>query len=159
MEQNQPTQNTSLFQLNLDANNSFTLRSAASWAKVLAILGLIFGILFIAIGFLVQNAMKTNTYSGYGDMDTRGNANIIENMGTAGMVIYIFFGVLVIVGSVFALNFGNKISAALRTNDQNALRTGFGAVRNYFAYWSILMIIGLLLMIIGIAAGGSSMRM
>ena len=44
MEQNQ---NTSLFQLNLDAQNSYTLRSAASWAKVLGIVGLIMGILFV----------------------------------------------------------------------------------------------------------------
>jgi hypothetical protein len=155
----EPTPNTSLFQLNLDANNAFTLRSAASWAKVLAILGLIFGILLIAVGFLVQNAIKNNAYGGYEDSDYRSNANILENMGTAGMIVYIFFGVLVIIGSIFALSFGNKISTALRTNDQNTLRSGFGAVRNYFAYWSILMIICLLLMIIGIAAGSSSMGM
>lgn len=153
----EPTQNTSLFQLNLDANNSFTLRSAASWAKVTAILGLVFGILFIAIGFLVQNAVRNNPYSRYDDDEYRGSANILENMGTAGMVIYIFFGVLVIIGSIFALNFGNKISTALRTNDQNTLRSGFSAIRNYFAYWSILMIICLLLMIIGIAVSSGSM--
>lgn len=155
----EPTPNTSLFQLNLDANNSFTLRSAASWAKVLGILGLIFGIIFIAIGFLVQNARSTNTYGQYEDYDTGGNGTIMESMnmaGTAGMVGIILFGVLVIIGSIFSLSFGNKISAALRTNDQNTLRSGFGAIRNYFAYWSVLMIIYLLLMIILIAAGSGS---
>src|SRR5687767_13970863 len=49
-------QSPPLFQLNLDANNSYTLRSAASWAKVLGIVGIIIGILCFATGFLLQNA-------------------------------------------------------------------------------------------------------
>ena len=60
MEQNQPNPGTSLFQLNLDAGNSYTLRSAASWAKVLAITGIIIGVLFFAVGLLMQNAISNN---------------------------------------------------------------------------------------------------
>ena len=67
MEQNQPNPGTSLFQLNLDAANSYTLRSAASWAKVLGIVGIIIGILFFGIGLLVQSAISS---SGYGDVIT-----------------------------------------------------------------------------------------
>jgi hypothetical protein len=142
--------NTSLFQLNLDASNNATLRSAASWAKVLAILGLIFGILFVALAFIVQNTIKnaSSSYEGLGGY--RGNTSIIAN---AGMIVYLCFGIITIIGSIFALNFGNKISTALKTNDQNSVRTGFAGLRNYFAFWSILMIIGLLLMIISIASG------
>ncbi|MEI9909028.1 MAG: DUF5362 family protein [Bacteroidota bacterium] len=151
MEQIQPG-NTSLFQLNLDANNSYTLRSAASWAKVLGIIGIIFGILFVGIGLLVQNAVNKSPGQ-FEELGYRSNTGVMENMGTAGMVVYLCMGVITIIGSIFAFNFGGKIATALRTNDQNTLRTAFGALRNYFAYWGVLMIIGLLLMIIGIAAG------
>lgn len=150
MEQPPPMQNTSLFQLNLDAANSSTLRSAASWAKVIGILGLIFGALFLALAFLVQNALKTagGEFEGY-----RANTNLMANVG---MGAYICIGVLTIIGSIFALNFGSKITSALRTNDQFTLRSGFAGLRNYFAFWGILMIIALLLVVISIASGAAS---
>jgi hypothetical protein len=69
------------------------------------------------------------------------------------MAMYIAIGVVIIIGSIFPLMFGNKASAALRSNDANGLRSSFSSLRNYFAFWSILMIIGLLLTIIGIAGG------
>jgi hypothetical protein len=147
MEQNQPT---SLFQLNLDASNSYALRSAASWAKVLGILGIIFGVLFVIVGFMVQSALS----SGSSDLEGfryRSNASLA---GGIGMFVYICMGILTVIGSIFAINFANKISSALRTNDQDTLRGGFAGLRNYFAFWGILMIIGLLLMILGIAGGG-----
>lgn len=150
MEQNQPS-DTSLFQLNLDANNSYALRSAASWAKVLAIIGIIFGIMFIALGFLVQNAINKSPQ--FDDYEYGSGTTSKGLLGTVGMVFYMLMGAITIIGSIFALNFGGKISSALRTNDQNTLRSAFAALRNYFAYWGVLMIIGLLLMIIGIAAG------
>lgn len=151
MEQDQLS-NTSLFQLNLDANNANTLRSAASWAKVLSVIGFIFSLLFVAIGFLVQNALN-KAPGQYEELGYRGNPGMMGNLGTAGMVVYLFMGVMTFIGSVFAFNFGGKISTALKTNDQNTLHSAFAALRNYFAYWGVLMIIGLLLMIIGIAAG------
>ena len=55
MEENQ---SSSLFSLNLDAQNSYTLRGMASWAKVLGFVGLIMGILFIILGILVQQAVN-----------------------------------------------------------------------------------------------------
>ncbi|MBK5270661.1 MAG: hypothetical protein JJE22_06570 [Bacteroidia bacterium] len=152
MEQPPPIQNTSLFQLNLDANNSSTLRSAASWAKVLGILGIIFGVLFLGLAFLVQNALSSSR-GGLEGFGYQGSTGMMANFG---MGIYIGVGVLTIIGSIFALNFGNKITSALRTNDQYTLKGGFAALRNYFAFWGILMIIGLLLVIISIAGGAAS---
>ena len=67
------------------------------------------------------------------------------------MITYIVMGLILLISSIFALNFGNKITRALRTNDQMSLTAGFAGVRNYFAFWAILMIICLLLMLIGVA--------
>ncbi|MBM3417125.1 MAG: hypothetical protein FJY20_11980 [Bacteroidetes bacterium] len=131
MEQNQ---NTPLFSLNLDAQNSYTLRSMASWAKVLGVVGLIMGILCILLGILVQQAM--NQYGG--GLST----SVIGNWG---MAFYVVVGLIFIVTSIFALNAGNKINAALQANDRAALNSGFANARNYFAFWGVIIILLLLL--------------
>ncbi len=143
MEQNQ---NTSLFQLNLDAQNSYTLRSAASWAKVLGIVGLIIGGLCIVFGIIAQQVLSQGSskyYSGGSGLSTR-------SLGNAGLVVYVLMGLIFIVSSFFALNAGNKINQGLKANDQATLNAGFAGARNYFAFWAIMMIIMLLFMLIGI---------
>ncbi len=148
MEQQQPTsQGSSLFQLNLDAANGYTLRSAASWGKVLGVVSLILGILFIAMGVLAQSAMKSGGRM-YGD-DFGSNTELAANIG---LVVYIIMGLIMVIGGLFSLNFGNKIAAALKANDQNALSSGFAACRNFFAFWAILCIIFLLLLLISVAS-------
>ena len=143
MEQNQ---NTSLFQLNLDAQNSYTLRSAASWAKVLGIVGLIIGVLCMIAGVLAQQAL-----SRYGGSSYRNETGFsATTLGNAGLIVYVIMGLIFIVSSLFALNAGNKISQGLRANDQAALNAGFAGARNYFAFWAVLLIIFLLFMLIGI---------
>ena len=143
MEQDQ---NTSLFQLNLDAQNSYTLRSAASWAKVLGVCGLIMGILFVILGIIVQQAISRLDYGGYRSSGISNSA-----IGNIGLAVYVIMGLVMILSSVFALNAGNKINQGLKTNDQATLNAGFAGVRNYFAFWAIIIIIMLLLLLISIA--------
>lgn len=142
MEQNQ---NTSLFSLNLDAQNSYTLRSMASWSKVLGIVGLILGILYILLGIIVQQAVSSYGYRSY-----RNEGLSASFIGNAGLAVYVVLGLIMIITSIFSLNAGNKINTALRSNDQGALSAGFANARNYFAFWAILIIIMLLLVLIGL---------
>ena len=142
MEPNQPQNQPPLFELNVDMNANLALRSAASWAKVLAIVGFILGFFFVIAGILVQVAMNSNTYSAYGR-----NSSIVGNIG---MVFYIIIGLIMIIGSIFSLNFSNRITTAVRTNDQFALSSGFNAARNYFAFWAVITIIFLLLCLLGV---------
>lgn len=138
---------SSLFQLNLDAQNSYTLRSAASWAKVLGVVGIIIGILSIGAGILVQNAISQTGGRYY--EDTGYNSRMVGNMG---MIVYLVIGLIMIVSSIFAIGFGNKIGRALKTNDQFSLSGGFAAARNYFAFWAIILIILLILSLISVAS-------
>ncbi|MBL0154990.1 MAG: hypothetical protein IPP93_16525 [Chitinophagaceae bacterium] len=147
MEQNQ---NTSLFQLNLDAQNSYTLRSAASWAKVLGICGLILGILFVILGIMVQAAISRYESLDYG-YRYRSSGMSMGTLGNIGMAFYIVVGLVFVITSIFAINAGNKINGGLRTNDQATLNAGFAGVRNYFAFWAIIIIILLLLILLGVA--------
>ena len=151
MEQNQTT---SLFQLNLDAQNSYTLRSAATWAKVLGICGLIMGVLFMIAGIVAQQALSKYGGSRYYRNNTGLSANAL---GNAGLVVYVVLGLIFIVSSIFALNAGNKINQGLKANDQATLNAGFAGARNYFAFWAIMMIIMLLFMLIGIMGNMGNM--
>lgn len=142
MEQNQ---NTSLFQLNLDAQNSYTLRSAASWARVLGVASMIMGILFIVAGIIAQQTITR--YSAY-DYDKGGVS--ASTLGNLGLVMYVIMGLVMIISAIFAMNAGNKINAGLKNNDQASLNSGFAGARNFFALWAILTILSLVLVLISV---------
>lgn len=143
----EPDQNTSLFQLNLDAQNSYTLRSAASWAKVLGVASLILAVLFIILGVLVQQvASSGGSFGRY-----RSSGLTSSEFGTAGLVVYVICGLIYGLSGLFALNAGNKINAGLKSNNMELLNAGFAGARNFFALWAILMIIMLLLVLITLA--------
>ena len=143
MEQNQnPNQSNSLFELNIDANANMTLRSAATWARVLGIVSLIMGIFFVIFGVIWQNTIKS---SGSGYSSAYGSI-----MRTSGLVYFLVIGIVMIISAIFALNFASRISTAVKANDQVSLSMGLGAVRNYFAFWSVICIIFLLLLLLGI---------
>jgi hypothetical protein len=142
----EPNQNTSLFQLNLDAQNSYTLRSAASWAKILGVAGMILGILCIILGVIVQQAV-----SHYGNYDTyRGSGLTASSVGNLGLAVYVIMGLIYVISSIFALNAGNKISRGLKTNDQDTLNSGFAGARNYFAFWAIMIMLMLIVVLISV---------
>lgn len=148
MPQTPPPPTGSLFQLNIDTNAHQTLRSASSWSKVLGIISLILGILFIFLGVLMKSAANGNDRLGV-------DAALL---GNAGMVVYIILGLVMIISSAFSLNFGNKISRALRSNDQYSLAAGFAAARNFFALWAILCILFLLLFILAVVQLATTAR-
>jgi hypothetical protein len=52
---------------------------------------------------------------------------------------------------VFFYHFGNKITAALRANDQNGLNNGFAALRNYFAVRAITVILVMIILLMNLA--------
>ncbi|NOT51718.1 MAG: hypothetical protein HOP10_10630 [Chitinophagaceae bacterium] len=142
-----PNPTSSLFQMNLDAQNSYNLRSSASWAKVLGVVGILTGaILIIMMGITLSRIEEVDRYSRY-------DRNTIQEIFAAktGLWIMIISGIIFIIGGVFSFNFGNRINAALKSNDQDGLNAGFAALRNYFALRGITLIIVLILFLIGLA--------
>jgi len=140
--------NSSLFQLNLDASNSYTLRSAASWAKVTGVAGILIG-LFIAISFIAALVQISNQ-NPY-DYNEEGISSVfsgLDNGRKTGIWIMILTGVIFIVGGIFSFSFGNKIGAALKASNQEMLNNGFAALRNYYALRGIVMIIVIILILL-----------
>src|SRR5215813_5664349 len=102
----QTNQGSSLFQLNIDAGTSYVLKNAATWAKIVGILQIIFGALSV-LGGLFYISQKSE-YSEYGEAMTSQDA-------TGFMVGACISAGILILSGIFALSFGNKINAALRT--------------------------------------------
>jgi hypothetical protein len=142
MEENQ----SSLFQLNLDAQNSYTLRSTASWAKVLGVVSIILAGLFLILGVMAQSASRSYRYGSY----RRSSAFDAEALGGMGLAVMVIMALIYGAGGFFALTAGNKINQGLKTNNMEALNAGFANARNFFALWAILVIISLLFMLLGI---------
>jgi uncharacterized membrane protein len=157
MESNQnysPAPTTSLFQMNLDAQNSYNLRNSASWGKVLGVVGIILGLVFCILCALALSQLDSYSGSSY-RYRRSGLGEIFEGSSVTetkiGLWMFIITGIVFILGGLFSFNFGNKINAALKSNDQQGLNQGFAALRNYMAVRSITLILVLLLFLITIA--------
>lgn len=144
MDQNQ---NSSLFSMNLDAQNSYTLRSTASWAKVLGVASLITAGLCLLFGLIVQQALSREYSSVY---SYRRSGISSSGLGAMGLAVYVIMALLYAVSGIFALTAGNKITAGLKSNNMETLNAGFAGARNFFALWAILLIIFLVLMFISL---------
>lgn len=145
--------NTPLFGLSIEGQTASTLGSSVQWGRILAICGIIFGAMFILIGILLTSLMSRAT-SGLDGLESSGSMRNSMMLGAGvGMIIYIIMGGLTILGNVFLLNYANKVGAALKTNDVGTLTSGFAGLRNYFAFWAVIMIISLLFMLLAILSG------
>ena len=85
-----------------------------------------------------------------GELIRRSSGFSAASLGNLGMAAYLILGAIMVITSIFALNAGNKINQGLRANDQATLNAGFAGIRNYFAFWAVLLIIFLLIMLVGI---------
>lgn len=153
MDQNQ---NQSLFGLTIENNTASTMSSSAQWGRVLAWCGIVMGLIFVLIGVLFQVILSRSAGSINRFESNDGFTGSMAFAGGIGMIMYILIGGLTILGNVFLLNYANKISTAIKTNDQATLNSGFAGLRNYCAFWAIIMIIGLLFTLIGLASAMSS---
>jgi hypothetical protein len=133
MEQN--TENSSLFELQIDHNATAYLKEAARWAKFLSIVGFVFCGLMIIIG-IFAGSIFTFIFS-------RMNP---EGFGGAGVgvfftVIYILLAALNFFPCLYTYNFATKAQTALRNNDQEQLNLSLKNLKSLYRFLGILMII------------------
>jgi hypothetical protein len=144
--------NTPLFGLSIEGQTAATISSSVQWGRILAICGIIFGGLFIVIGIMLTTLMSRAT-GGLDGFESGGMRSSMMMGAGIGMVMYVIMGALTILGNVFLLNYANKVGTAIKTNDAAMLNSGFAGLRNYLAFWAVIMIICLLLMLLTIISG------
>ena len=155
MEPTQENIESPLFQLSIDGNND-AIRNASIWARILGIVGIILGTLFILIAVLTL--IQLSPYQSYNNYDSYEQRSVIQNMqwSLRGLKILLWMiflsGGIFIVGGIFSNQFSNRLNTAIRSNDQVVLNNCFASLRNYFALRSIVLITILLVIIVMIAA-------
>jgi hypothetical protein len=141
-------ENSSLFSLSLDTHTKTQLKSAALWARVFAITGLI--LLAIAFARTIYSFYRISHY------DISGSYLTAERIGS--IAGYLLVYIIPMFALVFVLRFANKLKIALKTEDQRSLNFSFQNLKIYFRYMAILSIIlvGILAIswLIQIAKGG-----
>lgn len=148
-------QQQTLFQVNLDAQNSYYLRSSASWARILGAVGMIVGSIIVGLFVYTLVVVSGTDYRSERFLDSL-NGGEKEDV-TLGALLFIIAGAIFFAGGLLSYLFGRRISDSLRMNNQEGMNNAFRQLRSYFALRSITVIvvlIFLLLFIIGSASGG-----
>jgi hypothetical protein len=133
------TNETSLFDLQIDAGTSLYLKETAKWAKFLSILGFIMCGLIVLAGIFFGTLMTSfSKLSGApaSQVDVFAGAG-----GVMAAILYIGFAALYFLPCLYLFNFANKMLKALRETDQQNLMDSFKNLRAAFRFVGILTII------------------
>jgi hypothetical protein len=134
MEQQNQSQDSSLFSLDIDATILNYLSEIIRWGRFLAIVGFVLcGVIFLAgiiISFVVNNL--GNYYQG----------NLLGNLGIGFLIFfYIILAVIYFFPCLYLLRFCNAVKLALASNDQIQFTEGFKNLKTLFKYVGIITIV------------------
>lgn len=101
-----------------------TFRTAATWARIIAILG------FISVPFSLYDAVQKN--------------NIASGFILAGIVIML---------NVFLLNFSRKVVPAIEATDQLQFNEALNDLKMYFKVFGIVLIVFISIVILAVLFG------
>ena len=118
------------------------LKSAAIWAKFLAILGFIFSAMIIIGGFAFAVLFTSLPIKDSGDL------KLPIMVAPALGFVYAFIGIFYFVISVALNRFSNYINKAWRTNAASDLSKAFSNLRNFFRITGWLIILAIVLYIL-----------
>jgi hypothetical protein len=121
------------------------LSETAKWGKFLAVVGMVFCILFILLG-LFFSLLIGSFGNSYG--------STYAFFGPALGIVYILIALLYFFPCLYLLRFSNKMKAALNTDDQVMLNDAFNNHRKLYKFVGILTIIVIGLYVVLIALGG-----
>jgi hypothetical protein len=125
---------TSLFGLSIDINSSGVLKTAALWGRILSITGFILSLLLFILGIFLYNKFTLRA-------DYRSIGSARGALGTTYLIVFLLYGFVFIISSIFVLNFSNKISEAIESNSQDALNAGFNSIKNALVFWAIVFLV------------------
>lgn len=139
----EPSPQTNLFELQVDASALSYLRDAAKWARFLSLAGFVFCGLFVVFAIVAVTLLG-------GLFNTMGTSPASGGMGPAPIaVVCICIAALNFFPNLYLYNFAGRMRLALQNNDQDHLNTAFKNIRGLLRFVGVLMIIavGLFLLI------------
>lgn len=106
------------------------LQETIKWGKFIAIIGFVFTGIIALVGLVLL-------FAGGATMNYRFTAGFGYILGP----IYMLMSLLYFFPSRFLYRFCRNIKAALISNDQEALSTGFENLKSNFKFWGILLVV------------------
>lgn len=143
-------QDNNLFGLNLDTTGSTHLKETASWARLLAIVGMVMCALMVLFGIFASMALSRAT----SEINKEFGGTASAGVGATMMITYIIIALINFFPCLFTLRFANYIRTAINANDQMALNEGLRNLKATFRYMGVITIIGLALFLIAFLIGG-----
>lgn len=143
-------QDNSLFGLSLDSTSTGHLKETASWARLLAIVGMVMCVLMVLMGIFASMAMSKATSEFDGEFGSSASAGL----GVTMMVTYIIVALIYFFPCLFTLRFANYIRTAINANDQLALNEGLRNLKATFRYMGIITIIFIAFFVLALLLGG-----
>jgi uncharacterized membrane protein YhdT len=145
-------ENENIFNVGIDDTARNHLRTAATWARIIAIIAFASYAVNIITAFLGKKAggFTGEEVSGLAASASRGSEIISAIIGA----------VIGIILNIFLLRFGSNTREAMDNLSQGSLETGLNGLRSYFKMSAILLIIVgifvLLALLLLLAGGGLS---
>jgi hypothetical protein len=134
-------ENKSLFSLQIDPVTKSHLNSISSWARFIAIIGMLLLLLGLA-ATIVTVVYYPNLLQSAATNREVANIRLTSLIGSILVVIVCFFPLL------FLLQFSSRIKRALAGNDQNDINLAFLLLKKCFRYLGILLLAGVVLYIL-----------
>ena len=141
------TSDKSLFDLSFDENVKQSLKGAATWGGLAAIVSLIGSILGL-VNYFVEKG-KESRYGG----NSLEEMQIQQAANTGGFVSVVITLIIGIILFYFLNKFSRSAKAGIDTNDHYMINEGLGSLSTYFKFIGVLLIIILVLFALGILIG------
>jgi hypothetical protein len=140
-------ENQSFLELQVDKGASENLLEAARWGRLLAIMVLValglFLLLIILMGRQFGELVLTTD-------EMKGNSGDLFLVGL--IVAFVFVGAIAGVLMSFLVKGANRIRNGLRNKDQLLFNSGLANLKNYFAMYGVIGILGLIIAMLGLIA-------
>ena len=141
------TSDKSLFDLSFDENVKQSLKGAATWGGIAAIVSLIGSVLGL-VNYFVEKG-KESRYGG----NSLEEMQIQQAANTGGFVSVVITLIIGIILFYFLNKFSRSAKAGVDTNDHYLINEGLGSLSTYFKFIGVLLIIILVLFALGILIG------
>lgn len=143
-------QENSLFGLTIDSVTAGYLKETASWAKLLAIVGMIGCGFMVIVGIMASMAVSSVT----SEYNREFSGAAPAAFGAMMMVFYILLAVIYFFPCLFLLRFANHTKNAIGANDQMALNEGLRNLKATFRFIGIVTLIFISLFLLMFLLGG-----
>lgn len=140
------TEDTSLQDLKLTAATLKYLKTAARWAKFLALMG------FVFVGLMILAGLFIGVIYNISESDIM----MDQEMSIPSLLLsffYISLAVIMLIPNLFMNSFANKMVKSIENNDEKLLSKSFRSLKNWFLYFFLSVVVLIILYIIGLIFG------